>query len=126
MQNWLTMSAAELGRGIGAGEIDPVALTETYLEAIDAHPATSRIYSVVTHDRARREAAGAAARAKAGQRRGPLDGVPISWKDNFDSAGIATEAGSRLLAGRVPTRDAEVLQNATAAGLVCLGKTHMS
>lgn len=126
MQDWLTMSAAELGRGIGAGEIDPVALTKTYLEAIDAHPATSRIYSVVTHDRARREAAAAAARARAGQRRGRLDGVPISWKDNFDTAGIATEAGSRLLAGRVPTRDAEVLQNASAAGLVCLGKTHMS
>lgn len=126
MQDWLTMSAAELGRGIGAGEIDPVALTETYLEAIDAHPATPRIYSVVTHDRARREAGEAGARAKAGQRRGPLDGVPISWKDNFDTAGIATEAGSRLLAGRVPARDAEVLQNATAAGLVCLGKTHMS
>jgi len=81
---------------------------------------------MVTEGRARAEAAAASARAKAGQRLGPLDGVPISWKDLFDSAGVATEAGSALLKGRVPARDAEVLRNATAAGLVCLGKTHMS
>jgi aspartyl-tRNA(Asn)/glutamyl-tRNA(Gln) amidotransferase subunit A len=59
-------------------------------------------------------------------RRGLLDGVPISWKDLFDSAGTPTEAGSRLLEGRVPETDAEVLARATRAGLVCLGKTHMS
>ncbi|WP_272008855.1 amidase [Roseovarius sp. ZX-A-9] len=126
MQGWLRMSAADLGRGIGAGEIDAVALTETYLAAIDGHEHAARIYSVVTHDRARAEARAAAERAQAGQRRGPLDGVPISWKDLVDSAGVATEAGSQLLAGRVPARDATVLRNATAAGLVCLGKTHMS
>ncbi|MFN6978854.1 MAG: amidase, partial [Gemmobacter sp.] len=62
----------------------------------------------------------------AGLRRGPLDGVPVSWKDLFDTAGIATEAGSALLRGRVPARDAAVLAEATRAGTVCLGKTHMS
>lgn len=126
MSDWLRMSAAELGRGIAAGEIGPVALTEAYLAAIDAHPARNEIYSVVTHERARAEAQAAEARARAGRRLGPLDGVPISWKDLFDSAGTATEAGTRLLQGRVPERDADVLRNATAAGLVCLGKTHMS
>ncbi|MDZ7709143.1 MAG: amidase [Roseovarius sp.] len=126
MQDWLRMTAGDLGRGIGAGEIDPEALCETYLAAIAAHPLRDRIYAVVTGDRARAEAAAAATRAKVGQRRGPLDGVPISWKDLFDSAGVATEAGSALLKGRVPARDAEVLRNATQAGLVCLGKTHMS
>ena len=65
-------------------------------------------------------------RARAGQRRSPLDGVPVSWKDLFDTAGVATQAGSALLEGRVPARDAAVLRNATAAGLVCLGKTQMS
>jgi aspartyl-tRNA(Asn)/glutamyl-tRNA(Gln) amidotransferase subunit A len=59
-------------------------------------------------------------------RRSKLDGVPISWKDLYDTAGIVTEAGSALLAGRVPDRDARVLSNATHAGLVCLGKTHMT
>ena len=126
MKDWLTMTAADLGRGIAEGQIDPVALCRTYLEAIDAHPLKDRIYARVTADRAMSEAAAAADRAKAGHRLSPLDGVPISWKDLFDTAGMETEAGTRLLQGRVPAKDAEVLKNATAMGLVCLGKTHMS
>ncbi|SFR56535.1 aspartyl-tRNA(Asn)/glutamyl-tRNA(Gln) amidotransferase subunit A [Yoonia tamlensis] len=126
MQDWRWMTAADLGRAIGAGDIDPVALTEVYLDAIDAHEFRDRIYARVTHDRARAEAAAASARAKSGFRRGPLDGVPVSWKDLFDTAGVATEAGTALMEGRVPDTDALVLQNAGAAGLVCLGKTHMS
>ncbi len=126
MLDWLSKSAAELGRGIGNGAIDPVALTQAFLGAIDSHDARDRIYSVVTHDRALAEAEAAAERARAGLRLSPLDGVPISWKDLFDTAGVETEAGSKLLEGRVPGRDAEVLRNATALGLVCLGKTHMS
>ncbi|MEL6640464.1 MAG: amidase family protein [Pseudomonadota bacterium] len=126
MQEWLWMTAADLGRGIGAGEVDAVALTETYLEAIAAHPMADRIYARTTPERARAEAQAAAQRAATGMRRGPLDGVPVSWKDLFDTAGIATEAGTRLMEGRVPEADAHVLATATRAGLVCLGKTHMS
>ena len=126
MQGWLTMTACNLGRGIGMGRIDPVELTETYLGAIDAHPHTNRIYARVTHDRARTEARAAHKRLKQSQRRSLLDGVPISWKDLFDTAGVGTEAGSSLLKGRIPETDAMVLRNATAMGAVCLGKTHMS
>lgn len=125
-ENWLWMSATDLGRAIGAGEIDPVDLTEAYLSAIHALPIHHRIYAHLTPDRARAEANAARNRARMRQRRSILDGVPISWKDLFDSAGTATEAGSALLAGRVPSQDAVVLRNATEAGLVCLGKTHMS
>ncbi|MCI2400191.1 amidase family protein [Aliiroseovarius subalbicans] len=124
--SWLMMSMGDLGRGIARGEIDPVDLTRTYLDAIAAHPLRDRIYARVTEDRAMSEARAASARAKAGQRLGLLDGVPISWKDLFDTAGIETEAGSALLKDRVPSEDAEVLKAATAQGLVCLGKTHMS
>lgn len=125
-QDWLWMTAADLGRAIGAGKIDPVALTETYLGAIQAHGLRDRIYARLTEDRALAEATAAAGRAKSGRRRGVLDGVPISWKDLFDTAGVVTEAGTALLKGRTPDRDALVLRNATAVGLVCLGKTHMS
>jgi aspartyl-tRNA(Asn)/glutamyl-tRNA(Gln) amidotransferase subunit A len=126
MTNWTEMSAAALGRGIAKGAIDPVALAEHFLHEIDAHPMRDRIYARLTPDRALAEAAAAGARARLGLRRHPLDGVPISWKDLYDTAGIVTEAGSALLHGRIPDRDAEVLRNATQAGLVCLGKTHMS
>ncbi|AXI48699.1 amidase [Sulfitobacter sp. SK012] len=126
MQEWLKMTAAALGRGIADGRIDAVALCQTYLDAIDAHPLRDRIYTVVTADRALAEAKAAASRAQSGHRLSPLDGVPISWKDLYDSANVATEAGSKLLTGRVPQEDAEVLATATALGLVCLGKVHMS
>ncbi|HMQ93258.1 MAG TPA: amidase family protein [Amaricoccus sp.] len=123
---WLWMTAADLGRAFEAGEIDPREVTEVYLSAIESHPQAPGIYARVTADRARAEADAAAARARAGLRHGPLDGVPVSWKDLFDTAGTATEAGSALLAGRVPERDAAVLAHAGRAGLVCLGKTHLT
>jgi len=126
MQEWLNTSASDLGRGIERGEIDPVDLTETFLSAIDSHPLKDRIYARVTHTRALDEARAAQTRAQAGLRLSLLDGVPISWKDLFDTAGIVTEAGSALLKDRVPDTDCEVLRNATLAGTVCLGKTHMS
>ena len=87
MKDWLKMSAAALGRGIGAKEIDPVDLAQTYLEAAAAHPMCERIYTCLTPERALSEAKAASARAKLGQRLSPLDGVPVSWKDLFDSAG---------------------------------------
>ncbi|WJS83301.1 amidase [Paracoccus sp. TOH] len=124
--DWLRASAAEQGRAILAGLISPVGQAEAYLEAAARHPYGKRIYARLTPERARAEAVAAHDRARAGLRRGLLDGVAISWKDNIDSAGIATEAGSRLLAGRVPECDAAILAGATLDGLVCLGKTHMT
>ncbi|MBY6154823.1 amidase [Vannielia litorea] len=124
--DWQGKSASELGRAIGRGEISPLALTEAVLAAIEAHEFGPRIYARLTCERAMAEAEAAETRAKAGTRRGLLDGVPISWKDLFDTAGVATESGSKLLEGRTPTRDALVLARASAAGLVCLGKTHQT
>lgn len=124
--NWLTATATQQGEAIMNGVLDPVDQTEAYLEAARHHPYGERIYARLTPERARAEAIAAHDRARAGLRRGLLDGVALSWKDNVDSAGVATEAGSRLLEGRVPARDGEILARATAAGLVCLGKTHMT
>ncbi len=126
IDGWNSMSASALGREIEAGRLDPVALTEAFLSAIDHHQYRDLIFARNTAKRARSEAEAARARAKNGVRRGVLDGVPISWKDLYDTAGTITEAGSALLKGRVPEKDAVVLQNATRAGLVCLGKTHMT
>ena len=126
MQTWSNLTAADLGREIDKGRINPVELTEFFLSEIASHPLASRIYARTTAARARGEAMAAHARAKSGLRRDPLDGVPLSWKDLFDTAGTATEAGSALLKGRTPTTDAAVLKTATLQGAICLGKTHMS
>lgn len=126
MQEWLTMRAADLGRGIGTGKIDPAELAESYLAAIEAHPVAPRTYVRVTAGRARGEALAARDRARAGTRLSLLDGVPVSWKDLYDMAGVASESGSELLKDRVAREDAAVVRNATRAGLVSLGKTHQT
>lgn len=124
--DWQRAGVVAQGQAILAGLICPVELAETCLAAAAAHPDCDRIYARLTPERAREEAIAAHDRARAGTRRGPLDGVALCWKDNIDSAGIATEAGSRLLEGRLPLTDAEALAGASASGLVCLGKTHMT
>ena len=123
---WHEMSACALGVGIADGDIDPVALCEHFLARIAAHDDDRKIYLHVTGSRARAEAEAAARRARNGLRRGPLDGVPISWKDLFDSAGAPTTAASPIFAGRIPDSDAALLARATRAGLVCLGKTNLT
>lgn len=120
------MSMCDLGRGMDAGEIDPRDLTAAFLDRAKMHPLSDRIYARLMENRAMAEAEAAALRATKGVRRGLLDGVPVSWKDLFDTAGVLTEAGSALLKNRRPTRDCEVLRRASMAGLVALGKTHMS
>jgi len=122
----LTLPAARQGRAIAEGTLCPLALTEAYLDAIRAHPDHARIYARLTEARALDEAMAARTRARTGLRRGPLDGVALSWKDLFDTAGIATESGSALLKGRVPDRDAAAVAALAAAGTICLGKTHQT
>lgn len=126
MDAWRFATATEQGRAIASGELDPVALAQAYLDAAASHPAGERIYARLTPARALAEAEAARIRAAQGQRRHALDGVAVSWKDLVDSAGIATEAGTRMMAGRTPEQDAEVLATVTHAGCICLGKTHLS
>lgn len=126
MAEWTDSSAAELGEALERGRADARAVTEAFLDAIACHPEADRIYARTMPARARAEAAASADRARRGLRRGPLDGVPISLKDLFDTAGVATEAGTRLLAGRVPEHDAACVARLSRAGMVCLGKTHMT
>lgn len=124
--DWLKAPASEQGRAILAGLVSPVDLAEGYLDAIARSPLADAIFARRTEDRARNEAIAAHDRARAGLRRSLLDGVTLSWKDNIDSAGTATEAGSLLLEGRVPDTDAAILATATTGGAVCLGKTNMT
>lgn len=123
IESHATKSAAEIGAAIGRGELDPVTLAEYYLDRAAAIP---DIYVRLTPERALASARAARERAKLGVRRGPLDGVPASWKDLFDLAGTPTEAGTKLREGYTPSRDAPVVARAERAGMVALGKTHLS
>ena len=123
---WHDMTALELGEGIASGAIDPVALTDHFLDRIAANDSDHLVYLRLTPERARAEAEAARRRAQAGERRGPLDGVPLSWKDLVDTAGVETNGAARALQGRVPKHDAALLARATRAGTICLGKTNLT
>ncbi len=119
-------TASQIGRDIAAGKTDPVELLDEVIEKINQHASCNDIFARVTKDRAGTEAQNSRNRQKAGDLQGPFDGVPVSWKDLFDTAGIPTESGSKLLAGRTPQADCEAIANATKTGMVCVGKTHLS
>ena len=126
MADPLKMSASKLGEAFENNLIDPVEALEAFFDAIQKNTLTDRIYVEVTKARAVGEAKDARKRQKFNARTGPLDGVPLSWKDLFDVAGHQTTAGSDLLKGRVPKNDCAILKLASINGLVTLGKTHMS
>jgi amidase len=116
------LELAELAARLRVRELSPVEVTETMLARIDALEPGLHAFVRVTADRARADARRAEAEISAGQYRGPLHGVPIALKDLVDTAGIATEAGTRVMAGRVPTEDATVASRLAGAGAVLLGK----
>ena len=124
--DWHTVTALELGAYIEDGRLDPVTLVEYFLDRIERHDSDRSIFLHPMPNRGRLEAVAAKDRAKRGLRRGPLDGVPISWKDLFDTAGAPTTAASALLKNRVPHDDALVVRRASSVGAVCLGKTNLS
>ena len=123
---WHDMTALQLGTAIADGTIDPVDLAEFFLERIATLDGNGRIFIRLSPDRTRAEAEAARRRQRLGLTRGPLDGVPVSWKDLVDVAGVETTMATRALEGRVPQRDGVLLQRATQAGTVFLGKTNMT
>ena len=63
--------------------------------------------------------------AASGGVRGPLHGIPVLVKDNYETIEMPTTAGSIALASFHPARDAFLVQRLKAAGAVILGKTNM-
>jgi aspartyl-tRNA(Asn)/glutamyl-tRNA(Gln) amidotransferase subunit A len=57
--------------------------------------------------------------------RAPLHGLTVAVKDNIAVAGQPLTAGSRMLAGYLPPRDATVVARLLAAGAIVIGKTNM-
>ncbi len=125
-QNVCYLSATELGERIAAGDVSSAEATEAYLQRIGELDGNYASYITVTADRAREDARRADAELAAGNRRGPLHGVPVAVKDQFDTAGIATTNGSTILAENIPGADATVMARLKDAGTVLLGKLNMS
>jgi aspartyl-tRNA(Asn)/glutamyl-tRNA(Gln) amidotransferase subunit A len=118
------LSAADLGRAYRAGICTPEDALDAILARIAAH--NPRLNAIVTLDEpgARIAARASAARIARGVPLGPLDGVPLTVKDNIAVAGLTATWGSRLFAKFVPEVDELPIARLRAAGAVILGKTN--
>ncbi len=115
------LTIAEAGRLLATGKLSPVELTRAMLARIAALDPTLNAYVTVTERQALTAARAAQRRLAAGEA-GPLTGIPLAYKDIFETAGVRTTAHSRLLADNVPRHDAETVRRLGAAGAVMLGK----
>ncbi len=117
----------ELQEALASGRVTSVALVEAYLARIVAYDrAGPQLNSMIRlNPRAREEAAALdRERARSGPR-GPLHGIPVILKDNFDTRDLYTTAGSIALATLQPPDDAFVVRKLREAGAVILGKANM-
>jgi aspartyl-tRNA(Asn)/glutamyl-tRNA(Gln) amidotransferase subunit A len=112
------LTIAEASRAIADGSLSPVALTEAYLDRIDALDGELHSYVLVLRD----QALDAARALAAGGARGVLHGIPIGLKDIYKTRGIRTTAGSRRYLDHVPDEDAETWVRLRGAGAILLGK----
>ena len=114
------LTALEQWQALQKEEFSPLELTEHYLDRIEKLNPELGAFVTVTADAAR---ARARELQESGPRTGVMWGLPFGDKDLEMRAGVATQFGSRLLAGFVPPISDEIVEVMDAAGGVSLGKT---
>src|SRR4029453_4264676 len=98
--------ALTLARQIRTKEVSPVAVVEAALQRIEDLQPTVNAFITVTADEGREAARRAEDAVMAGDRLGPLHGVPFSVKDLLFTRGSRTTMGSLIFADQVPVEDA--------------------
>jgi aspartyl-tRNA(Asn)/glutamyl-tRNA(Gln) amidotransferase subunit A len=112
MSEALTLTAAEAAARVRAGELDPAELWHGYRERAAADDCNS--FTWVAPD----------GEPPAVDREAPLGGLPLAVKDLFCTAGVPSQAGSRILEGYTPPYTATSVARLTGAGAALLGKTN--
>jgi aspartyl-tRNA(Asn)/glutamyl-tRNA(Gln) amidotransferase subunit A len=119
-----TLTAADLTAAYGTGAATPEDALESVLGRIEA--VNPELNAVVTIDLAgaRAAAAAACARWRDGQALGPLDGIPLTVKDNLFVGGLRATWGSALFVDFIAPQDDLPVARLRAAGAVIIGKTN--
>ncbi|MBI4338003.1 MAG: Asp-tRNA(Asn)/Glu-tRNA(Gln) amidotransferase subunit GatA [Chloroflexi bacterium] len=119
------LTVAQAARLVKGKKLSPVELTQAVLERAQALNPKVNAYITITGEGAMAQARAAEREIAQGTYRGPLHGVPLAFKDLFDTAGVRTTGGSKILAQRVPDADSTAVAKLKAAGSVLLGKLNM-
>jgi aspartyl-tRNA(Asn)/glutamyl-tRNA(Gln) amidotransferase subunit A len=125
----IRMAATELAAAIASGEVSAVEVAQVHLDRIAAvdTPTESGVHAFlhVDVDGALVAAATVDRKRAAGEKLGPLAGVPLALKDIVVTADMPTTAGSAILQGWRPPYDATITGKLREAGIVILGKTNL-
>src|SRR6266704_1029579 len=124
MRDVIGAPAAWLARAIRDKKVSSVEVVRAHLEHI--HTVNPRLNAVVfaTAESAIKEARTADRQNKRKNALGPLHGVPFTAKDIFNTAGLPTTAGLRMLRANVPAHDATAVARMRRAGAILIGKTN--
>ena len=120
------LPATELAARFRAGSLTPSAALRALLARIAAANPALNTFAALDEAGATAAAAAADARFAAGVPLGPLDGVPVSIKDNITVAGLPCAWGSELFLDYVPDADETPVARLRAGGAVILGKTNVA
>ena len=101
-------------------------LTAASLARIERRDPDLKAFVRIDSDRARAAADAADAALAGGASLGPLHGVPLAHKDQFERNGLASTAGSLTRGGKISSRTATLLDRLDAAGALDLGTLNMS
>ena len=126
---WTSKTLPELAKALEASEFTSSSLTQDYLDRIAAidrkGPMLQSIIALNPDVLAQAKASDS--RRESGEALGPLDGVPILFKDNIETLDpVATTAGAYALKDNVTERDSPLVAGLRAQGAVILGKTNLS
>jgi amidase len=126
-QQVVEASITDLQREMAAGRTTSVQLVKAYLARIAAYDQSGPALDAIIrrNPSALAEAAALDAERKAGHVRGPLHGIPVIIKDNYDTGDMPTSAGSLALATSQPAHDGFVVTRLRAAGAVIIAKSNM-
>jgi amidase len=123
----LEATIPELQSALAAGAVTSRDLVAMYLARIDAYdqkgPALNAISAI--NGQALAEAAALDAERRTRPLRGPLHGIPIIIKDNYETVTMQTANGSRSLAGWVAGTDAVLVKKLRDAGAIVIAKSNM-
>lgn len=125
MSDIIRLSAADLGAKIAAGDVTSVEATQAHLDRIEAVDGAVHAFLHVAPELALAAAARVDAQRAAGEKLGPLAGVPIAVKDVLVTNDMPSTSGSKILEGYLSPFDATVVKRVREAGLIPLGKTNM-
>ena len=118
-------TAVEIANDVQTGATTAVAQLEASYAAIEARNDELNVFLHLDKDGARKIAEAVDSRVAAGEKVGPLAGVPIAIKDNLCQTGIPTTCSSKILEGWKPPYNATVIDRLVAAGAVPVGKTNL-